>query len=181
MFSVCFKLSYRTLAALDLPSINETWQSKGPYILSLYWQLQCSKQIAWKCKMSYLYCQYYDIRQAEILDCSTTTLTTLCQHVLLLLAGQKLLHRTWRVLSFSLATIFIHLHQMSHIAPYSAENLVVFEDNSLSTFCFSCPTPHEAGKGPVVCFWHDHTSNWDLILPYNQCTWTCREGHLLCW
>lgn len=145
------------------------------------WANEPGKQTAQKHKMSYLHCcQYYYIRQAEIPDCSTTTLTTPCQHALLLLAGQKLLHRTWRVLSFSIATVFIHLHQMSHIAPYSAENLVVFDDNSLFSFCFSCPTPHKAGKEPVVCYWHNHTSNWDLILPHNQYTWMCREGHLLC-
>lgn len=121
------------------------------------------------------------IRQAQIPDCSTTTWTTPCQHALLLLARQKLLHRTWRVLSFTVATTFIHLHQMSCTAPSSAKDLVGFDDESLSFFCFSCPTPHEAGKGPAVCFWHNHTSNWYSILLYNHCTWAYREGHSLCW
>lgn len=100
----------------------------------------------------------------------TTTPTTPCQHALLLLACQKLLHRTWRVLSFTIATIFIHLHQMSCTAPSSAKDLVVFDDESLSSFCFSYPTPHEAGKGPVERVWHNHTSKWDSILLYNQFT-----------
>lgn len=107
--------------------------------------------------------QNYYIRQAQFPDCSTTTWRAPYQHTLLLPSCQKLLHRIWRVLSFTIATIFIHLHQMSCTAPSSAKDLVVFDDYSLSSFCFSCPTPHEAGKGPAVCFWHNHTKQ-DSIL-----------------
>lgn len=67
---------------------------------------------------------------------------------------------------------------MSCTAPASARDWVFFDDESLSSFCFRCPTPHEAGKGPAVCFWHNQTSNWDSILLYNRCTWAHRKAIL---
>lgn len=97
-----------------------------------------------------------------------------CQRVPSCLASGGILHRTWRVLSFSMATIFIYLHQMSRMALSSAENLVAFDDDSLFSFCFSCPIPHEAGKGPAVCFWRNSALNRVLIFLYSRCIWAHR-------
>lgn len=68
---------------------------------------------------------------------------------------------------------------MSCTAPSSAKGLVVFDDESLSSFCFCCPTPHEAGEGPAVCFWHSHAPNWGSKRLCDQCTWLYTEGHSL--